>query len=209
MQTVQVLTGGIEVVLNQLLYNPRIEDVQIKTARLQLADKAVRVKIDELSAEFFLLFSVQQVDVLAQWQGDVDCHIAMPVGSLPMLRERQKLPQMIKEGKLSVEGDNQVVQNVSLLLDRVEWDLADLLAPFFGDILAYAISHRCNRVGAFIQKNVTQQRKNVKEVLKEEWYKVPSPLEFAHFNDCVMDLERDLNSLSQRLEKLADYDDTL
>ncbi len=59
---------------------------------------------------------------------------------LPKLRDRQQLAALIRSGELEVQGDIQVVQNFVALADLAEFDPAELLAPYTGDIAAEGIS---------------------------------------------------------------------
>jgi ubiquinone biosynthesis protein UbiJ len=58
---------------------------------------------------------------------------------LPKLRNRQQLTALIRSGDLEVQGDIQVVQNFVALCDLAEFDPAELLAPYTGDIVAEGI----------------------------------------------------------------------
>ncbi len=62
---------------------------------------------------------------------------------LPKLRDRQQLAALIRSGELEVQGDIQVVQNFVALADLAEFDPAELLAPYTGDIAAEGISKAC------------------------------------------------------------------
>ena len=58
---------------------------------------------------------------------------------LPKLRNRQQLTALIRSGDLEVQGDLQVVQNMVSLCDPAEFDPAELLAPYTGDIVAEGV----------------------------------------------------------------------
>ena len=96
---------------------------------------------------------------------------------LPKLRDRQQLAALIRSGELEVQGDIQVVQNFVALADLAEFDPAELLAPYTGDIAAEGIS-KAMRGGA------------------------PGPLEVAWFAEETAAVERAVDALTKRLEKL-------
>ena len=58
---------------------------------------------------------------------------------MPKLRNRQQLTALIRSGDLEVQGDLQVVQNMVSLCDLAEFDPAELLAPYTGDIVAEGV----------------------------------------------------------------------
>ncbi len=120
-----VITAGIETALNRILYRDR----GLKSARQRLAGKVLMLRLSELSWPLVLVFSEQQLDVLSDWQDSSDCTVITQLKSLPKLRDRQQLTTLIRSGELQVEGDLQVVQQFSALMDLAELDPAEYLAP--------------------------------------------------------------------------------
>jgi ubiquinone biosynthesis protein UbiJ len=90
----------------------------------------------EFSTPLVLVFSERQLDVLGAWEGEADCTVITRMSVLPKLRDRQQLTALIRSGELEVQGDMQVVQNFVALCDLAEFDPAELLAPYTGDIAA-------------------------------------------------------------------------
>lgn len=131
-----LVTAGIETALNTFLWR----DKALKPARQRLLGKVLRVELKELSTPVVLVFSERQVDVLGTWEGDADCTVITRLSVLPQLRNRQQLTALIRSGDLEVQGDLQVVQNTVALCDLAEFDPAELLAPYTGDIVAEGVS---------------------------------------------------------------------
>ena len=121
---------------------------------------------------------------------------------LPKLRDRQQLTALIRSGELEVEGDIQVVQNFVALTDLAEFDPAELLAPFIGDIAAEGIGKILHGGASFARKNLQRQQRYAAEVLTEEWRMAPGPLEVAWFAEETAAVERAVDALTKRLEKL-------
>ena len=136
MPVTPMITAGIEGALNAFLYRDRA----LKSARQRLQGKVLRVALREFSTPLILIFSERQVDVLGQWEGETDCSVTTRLSVLPELRNRQQLTALIRRGDLEVEGDIQVVQNFASLMDLAEFDPAELLAPYIGDIAAEGLS---------------------------------------------------------------------
>jgi Uncharacterized protein conserved in bacteria len=117
-----LITGGLETALNRVLYRDR----SLKTARQRLAGKVLLLRLQELDFPLVLVFSENQLDVLSDWQDRSDCSVSLRFSTLPKLRDRQQLTSLIRSGELDVEGDLQVVQQFSALMDLAELDPANI-----------------------------------------------------------------------------------
>lgn len=195
-----LITAGIENVLNAFLWRER----GLKPARQRLQGKVLRVVLQEFSSPLVLSFSERQIDVLGEWEGEADCTVITRLNALPKLRDRQQLTALIRSGELEVNGDIQVVQNFVALSDLAEFDLAELLAPWTGDIAAEGVSRFLRRGATFLNRSVQRQQRYVADALTEEWRLAPGALEVAWFAEEVAAVERSATNLTTRLEKLED-----
>ena len=192
-----LVTAGVENLLNTFLYR----SPALKSARTRLQGKVLRVDLKGFSTPLVLVFSERQVDVLGAWEGEADCTVITYASVLPKLRDRQQLTTLIRSGELEVQGDIQVVQNFVALADLAELDPAELLAPYTGDIVAEGVSKVLRGGAKFLCHNFQQQR-YVAEAITEEWRMAPGPLEVAWFAEETAAVERAVESLAKRLEKL-------
>ena len=193
-----LLTAGLETALNRMLYRDR----GLKTARQRLNGKVLQLRLQELSQPVTLVFSEHQVDVLGEWQDRCDCTVSTRLSSLPKLRDRQQLTGMIRSGELEVEGDLQVVQQFSALVDMAELDPAEYLAPWTGDIVAQGISNVARRGFQLLRGDIQRKQRYLTETLTEEWRVAPGSLEMAWYGEEVEALERQAGQLEQRLQQL-------
>jgi len=193
-----LVTAGIENVLNTFLYR----SPALKTARQRLNGKVLRIVLKEFSTPLVLVFSERQLDMLGEWEGEADCSVITHMSVLPKLRDRQQLTALIRSGELEVEGDLQVVQNFVALADLAEFDPAELLAPYIGDIAAESISKVLRGGSSFLRKGLQRQQRYVAEVITEEWRMAPGTLELAWFAEETSAVERAVDALTKRLEKL-------
>lgn len=193
-----LITAGIEGALNTLLYRDRA----LKTARQRLQGKVLQIALREFSTPFILIFSEQQVDVLGQWEGETDCAITTRLSVLPELRDRQQLTAPIRRGDLDVDGDIQVVQNLIALMDLAEFDPAELLAPYIGDIAAEGLGNVLRTGAQAVKKSIERNQRYLAEAVTEEWRMAPGPLEVAWFAEETDALARSLDALMGRLETL-------
>ncbi|MNC26410.1 SCP-2 sterol transfer family protein [compost metagenome] len=193
-----LMTAGIESVLNTFLWRDR----GLKAARQRLMGKVLRVELKEFSSPLVLVFSEQQIDVLGQWEGEADCVVKTALSTLPKLRDRQQLTALIRSGELEVEGDLQVVQNWVALMDLAEFDPAELLAPYIGDIAAEGIGKVIRGGSQLLKKGFSRNQQYLSEAITEEWKMAPGSLEVAWFAEETAAVERQVEALVARLEKL-------
>ncbi|ADO50435.1 ubiquinone biosynthesis protein UbiJ [[Enterobacter] lignolyticus] len=193
-----LVTAGIESALNTFLWRERA----LKPARQRLLGKVLRVELKEFTSPLVLVFSDRQIDVLGAWEGEADCTVTTRVGVLPQLRNRQQLTALIRSGDLEVDGDLQVVQNFVALADLAEFDPAELLAPYTGDIAAEGVSKALRGGAMFLKRGLQRQQRYVAEAITEEWRMAPGPLEVAWFAEETAAVERAVEAFSKRLEKL-------
>ncbi|CAM3755288.1 hypothetical protein BS639_03700 [Rouxiella silvae] len=195
-----LLTAAIETTLNQLLF----KESSMKAARLRLAGKVLRIELQELSSPLTFIFNEQKVDVVGQWEGEANCTVITRLSTLRKLRDRQQLAPLIRSGDLNVEGDIQVVQQFSALIDMSEWEPAELLAPYIGDIAAQGISQAVSGGFRFLTAGVKKHQSQVAQVITEEWKLAPGALEAAWFTDEVAAVERQTLALEARLKKMLE-----
>ncbi|ALR74928.1 ubiquinone biosynthesis protein UbiJ [[Enterobacter] lignolyticus] len=193
-----LVTAGIESALNTFLWRERA----LKPARQRLLGKVLRVELKEFTSPLVLVFSDRQIDVLGAWEGEADCTVTTRVGVLPQLRNRQQLTALIRSGDLEVDGDLQVVQNFVALADLAEFDPAELLAPYTGDIAAEGVSKALRGGAMFLKRGLQRQQRYIAEAITEEWRMAPGPLEVAWFAEETAAVERAVEAFSKRLEKL-------
>ena len=193
-----LVTAGIERLLNTFLYR----SPALKTARSRLLGKVLRVEVKGFSTSLILVFSARQVDVLGEWAGDADCTVIAYASVLPKLRDRQQLAALIRSGELEVQGDIQVVQNFVALADLAEFDPAELLAPYTRDIAAEGISKAIRGGAKFLHHGIKRQQRYVAAAITVEWRMAPGPLEVAWFAEETAAVERAVDALTKRLEKL-------
>lgn len=193
------VTGAIETALNQLVK----DDVDSQRRLSRLRGKVISVTLNEFGKTLYFIFS-QQIDVLAAYEGDVDCQLALNLSVLPELRQHANLTQLIKADKLSLEGDLQLAQHFSSLLSGLKPDIEEKLSHYSGDIVAHTMVSSVKSSGQFIQQRLLKRQQNLAQTLTEEWKLLPQPLEIAYFADQVDDLKSATACLEARLNQLLE-----
>lgn len=193
-----LLNGLLETALNNLLFNEH----SMKAARQRLVGRVLRIEIQELSSPLVLVFTEQHLDVLGQFDDTANCTIKTHLPVLLKLRDRQQLSSLIRNGDLVVEGDIQVVQHLVGLLDLAEWDPAEWLAPYVGDLAAQGFDQIVRKSASFVTSTLQHQQQVVAETLTEEWRVAPGSLEVLWFNAEVDAALNKMETLMARLDKL-------
>lgn len=193
-----LVSGFLETTLNQLLY----KESALKQVRVRLIGKVMAVKLQELSQPLILVFSEKQLDVLNQWCDEIDCTITTTLPVLLKLRDKQQLSYLIGQGDITIEGDMQLVQHWSALLDMAEWDPAHYLSPYVGDIVAQGISQCLGKGAKLFSGIMSRQKEYLAQAVTEEWKMAPSALEVAYFCDEIQVTENSLTLLEKRLRDL-------
>ena len=199
-----LITAMMETSLNHMLFKEKV----LQPARMRLAGKVMSIELKELNKTLTLIFAENHVDVLSEWTEAADCTIKTSLFTLVKLKDKQQLSQLINHGYIVIEGDMQIVQHWSSLLDLAIWNPAHYLSPYIGDVAAEGLSKLLNKGVCLVTHLVKRQKTYVKDALIEEWKMAPSQLELVHFSDEVEQIESSMSTLEQRLSQLEEKNDT-
>lgn len=198
MLLIPTIIAALETSLNKVLFRAP----GAHSLCMRLAGKNLKIQLKEFSTPLILLFSEKYIDVLSHWDDAVDCSVCTRLSVLPELRDRQKLPQLMRNDDILVEGDIQIIQHFVALLDLVEWDPAEWLSPYIGDIAAEGIVQAFAKSGHLIKNRVIKQQHYLAEAVTEEWKLAPGRLEVAWFCEEVDALKREVDAIAARLDKM-------
>ncbi|WP_305813049.1 ubiquinone biosynthesis accessory factor UbiJ [Photobacterium leiognathi] len=193
------VTGAVETALNQLIK----DDADSQRRLTRLRGKVISVKLNEFNKTMYFVFS-HQIDVLAGFEGEVDCQLALNLSVLPELRQQANLTQLIKADKLALDGDLQLAQHLSSLLSGLKPDFEDKLSEYTGDVVAHTLVSSVKSGSRFIRQGIKNRQRDLAEVITEEWRLLPQPLEMMHFCDQVDDLKSDVARFEARLNQLLE-----
>ncbi|HHR6131852.1 SCP2 sterol-binding domain-containing protein [Providencia sp. JGM181] len=199
-----LMTALMETSLNHMLFKEKV----LQPARMRLAGKVMGIELKELNKTLTLIFAENHVDVLSEWQEPADCTIKTSLFTLVKLKDKQQLSQLINNGDIVIEGDMQIVQHWSSLLDLAIWNPAHYLSPYIGDIAAEGISKVLGKGACLASRLVSRQKTYVKDIILEEWKMAPSQLELVHFSDEVEQVSNSMSQLEQRLNQLEEKNDS-
>lgn len=199
MPATSLITASIEVVLNRLIQ----DDPALVRQLARLKGKVIQLHIKELSLTLTFVFS-QQVDVLADYEGDPDSYLSLSLSTLPQLKEQANITQLIKQDKLVLEGDMQLAQKFAQLLTECEPDLEEWLSRITGDVVSHTLFRGAKSMNASLKASAQKHQSHLSQVMTEEWRIVPGPLEVAHFCDQVDDVASQFSRIEARFRKLAE-----
>ncbi|MFD2179203.1 ubiquinone biosynthesis accessory factor UbiJ [Veronia pacifica] len=199
-----LVTAVVETGLNTLI----TQDADSQRRLQRLKGKVLRVRLTDINKTLNFVFS-HQVDVLAYYEGEPDCELALPLTTAPELNDKSNLTRLIKEDKLELAGDIDVAQQFSGLLSGLDVDLAEWLSKYTGDVVAHTLVNGLKKSVGRIRSKAKQKQAYIADIVVEEWRLAPGALEITHFSDQVDDVRSQASRLEARLNSLIDAVDTL
>lgn len=169
-----------------------------------LKNKTLRVRFLSINKQIVFVFE-QKVTVLTAYDGHIDCDLALNLSTLPKLRDKANITRLIKENELQLDGDIDVAQQFSALLSALNFDIAEWLSQYTGDVAAHSIVSYATQGVNFLKRNVVNKKQYLSELVIEEWRLSPSALEVAYFADRVDDLQSQLAHIEQRFVALEKH----
>lgn len=194
-----LITAVMETALNTFIQ----DDPELGRRLARLKGQVIQVHIKELNQTFTFVFN-QQIDVLAQYEGEADCYLSVHLSVLPELREQANITQLIKQDRLMVQGDIQLAQKFAQLIQDCQPDLEEWLSRVTGDVVAHTVVQGAKKMGRLVNDCVNRQQHHWAQILTEEWRIAPPPLEVAYFCDQVDDVTSQAARVEARLNRLLE-----
>ncbi|MDF2186722.1 ubiquinone biosynthesis accessory factor UbiJ [Grimontia hollisae] len=191
------VTAVVETSLNTVLK----QDAESQKRLARLKGNVLRVRLTDINKQLVFVFS-QQIDVLADFEGEADCDLALAISVAPQLKDKANLTRLIKQDKLHLEGDIDVAQQFSSLLNGLNPDIAEWLSHYTGDVVAHTLVRGAQQGLAFLKQMTERNQRYVGELVVEEWRLAPGALEVAYFADQVDDVQSQASRLSARLDAI-------
>lgn len=190
-----LVTAVVETSLNTLLK----QDSESQRRLARLKGKVLRVRLTDINKQLVFVFS-QQIDVLAAFEGDADCELALAISVAPQLKDKANLTSLIKQDKLHLEGDIDIAQQFSNLLNGLNPDIAEWLSHYTGDVVAHTLVRGAQQGLAFFKQMTERNQRYVGELVVEEWRLAPGALEVAYFADQVDEVQSQASRLQARID---------
>ncbi|NUY55433.1 hypothetical protein BZG78_03560 [Salinivibrio sp. MA351] len=194
-----LVCAGLETALNGVINKDA--DSQRRLARLK--GRSIGVTLQEYNRQWVFVFG-QQIDVLSHYEGELDCALSLSLSALPQLQQKANLTALIKADKLTLDGDMDVAQQFSQLLSGIQFDVAEWLSPYTGDVVAHTLVSQAQQRWQQLQQLAQRQQRYAGEVITEEWRLAPGPLEVAAYSDQVDELRSDAARLEAKVKQLVE-----
>ncbi|MFC0323241.1 SCP2 domain-containing protein [Gallibacterium melopsittaci] len=151
----------------------------------------------------FLLFSQQRVDILTEYEGEADCVVCADANILWQRPQKSQLAEFINRQKIVFQGDLQVLQDTVALVEKLEKDPAELLAPYLGDVMAHTLSRGTQQLQQRLKRQFQTTERHWGERLTEEWQVIAPSLALLDFYDQVESLGEDVQRLEDKINRLT------
>ncbi|WP_108648915.1 ubiquinone biosynthesis accessory factor UbiJ [Dongshaea marina] len=173
-----------------------------RARRERLDGKVIALNLREWKPVYFL-FSRQQLDLLGEFNGSADATLSLSIGALGLLRNPSNLAHYIRQGKMDLEGDLQILQKFAELFTEARIDWEEQLSEIVGDVAAHTLC----RLGQKLHQDTRRLSKTLLdtsgEYVTQELKLAPGSLELACFYDEVELLQQQLERLELRTTSLA------
>lgn len=193
----QLIHSLIEPIANKLL--AKDASAQIKLVKLE--DKSFAVKLTNLSIQVKLSVIQQTLRFSTNLDG-ADCTIITTSDQLKQLSDASLLTKLIREDKLSLEGDLAIAQAFSSLLmeNNIDWQQA--LSQYVGDGMAYRILSTAKGIQTFAQQKSTDLTYTTSSLLTDEINVAVTEQQVAEFSNQVDQLSASTERLAAEIQQL-------
>ncbi|MCW9698693.1 MULTISPECIES: ubiquinone biosynthesis accessory factor UbiJ [unclassified Avibacterium] len=194
----QWLNGALESLLNYLLKRTAHSEIYLR----KLNGKVLKINLQQIDFPIYFVFSPQRIDLLNQYEDEVDCTVSLKAQMLMKMPNKQQLSSYLNDQSILLQGDLQVLQDFTALLEFLEKDPAELLSPFVGDVVAQSAVNFLRNFGQMATTKLRQSQQYWGERLTEEWEVISPSLAIDDFNQQVKMLEKRTALLEQKLIQL-------
>ncbi|GIU52012.1 SCP2 domain-containing protein [Shewanella sp. KT0246] len=191
--------AALETAITQLQVQDQGEYARLKN----LHGKVFCIQLSQLEWPLYLVFA-KQIQVLSIYEGEVDVSVTADATTLYQISEGESLTELIKQDKLKLDGDINLLQTFSHYLRHIELDFAEPLSRYIGDapthMLVSGSKHFANTAKQIFEKS----RSHVGQLTTEEYRLAPHQIEFIHFRDNLEDLVEETSTIASRIDKLRE-----
>ncbi|WP_150539909.1 ubiquinone biosynthesis accessory factor UbiJ [Actinobacillus vicugnae] len=194
----QLAFGALETAFNALIQR----SPQVLPALRKLTGKCLHIELTSPAFNFYLIFSETRAEWLSIYEGEADCHVQLSFETLPKLADKAKLTELINNKSLILNGDIQVLQHFTALLDELEKDPAELLSPFVGDVVAQTSTDLAKKLFGKIKGQFERNHQHITDNLMNEYPVLVHRLQAVNFYDEVAELEQKTVEFERKFAKL-------
>ncbi|GIU23946.1 SCP2 sterol-binding domain-containing protein [Shewanella schlegeliana] len=189
--------AAIEISLNKLISQTPEEYANLRS----IHGKVLCIQLSQLSWPLYFLFA-KEILVLSRYEGEVTTKVNADATTLYQLTEGANLTELIKQDKLSLEGDLNLLQTFSHYMQQVDVDFAEPLSRYIGDAPTHFIHQGIKQAKRDLTSVLYKTRSHIGQLTTEEYRLAPHKLEFIHLSDRIDDLSADVEATATRIDQL-------
>ena len=195
-----LLSAGLETAFKQVLAQSPEEYAKMRT----LHGKVLCIQLSQLSWPIYLVFA-GEIQVLSKYEGEITTKVNADITTLYQLTEGANLTELIKQDKLSIEGDLSLLQTFSHYLHQVEFDFAEPISRYIGDAPTHFLTRGVKQIKSDLANVFRKSRSHIGQLTTEEYKLAPHKIEFIHFGDRIDDLVADVDAIEKRIKHLQGH----
>lgn len=167
----------------------------------KLHGEVLCIELEQLSWPIYLIFA-KDIQVLSHYEGDVTTKVKADITTLYQLTEGANLTELIKQDKLALEGDLQLLQNFSHFMQNLDIDIAEPISRYIGDAPTHMLQSKVEQSVTNLKSIAIKTKAHISQLTTEEYKLAPHRLEYIHFKDQLDELNTDIEHIEQRINKL-------
>lgn len=198
--------GLIEIGLNR--YLALEPSVLAECARLQ--GRVLAFELTDWNMAFYLVPDQAGVSVLDSWPDMPDVRLAGSLAAfMRLLASGAERQAVLSAGRIRVEGDAMLADRFTSLLESVELDLEEVLAPVTGDVAAYQLGRLGRSFFGWGRYAVGTLARDVAEYLREESGDLVHKTDVERWMNGVDELAEGVDRLGARVARLESNRDDI
>jgi len=191
--------AAIETALAKLPTQAQQDYTRLKS----LHGKVFCIQLTQLSWPLYFIFA-KKIQVMSQFEGDVAVTLHADASTLNKLREGANLTELIKQDKLSIDGDIQQLQTFSHFIQHIEFDFAEPLSRYIGDAPTHKLLTTTKQLGQDLKSVLLKTRSHLGQLTTEEYRLAPHKIDYLHFRDNLEQLVSQTDVIAVRIAKLRE-----
>jgi ubiquinone biosynthesis protein UbiJ len=175
-------------------------------ARLaELEGRVIRLRTaGDSPFEIFVLPDASGLRLRQQHDREPDVTLTGDIPVIFRFALRRFVPDVVAAGEVQISGDIHLGQRFQRLLEQADIDWEEQAARAFGDVPAHQLGNALRDLGGWSRQVLHTLQQDLGEYLQEESRLLPVRPRAGAFRHSVETLERDLESLEQRLARLSE-----
>lgn len=187
----------LEKLINELL----ARDPGSLQRRQKLVGKSLRFDIKELPFELAVSIDEYGLRLTTVSEGKTDCWLQTELGVLPELSDSSNLTRLIKAGKLDIEGDPMLAQQLVALIKELDIDWEAELEAKIGAVPALWLSQIWRKSRQQVAESLQQSQRWATGVLIDEKKILPARIEFEQHKQQLQQLRAKIERLERQLRE--------